>query len=386
MILRDGMDKIMMTVRAEHYEEFPYPKDIARLWHDRISKLKFGKTWNMVINFYKHPWQTYKQFDEEKTSYGLHYMIRLNGMRQMRVMVNMMRYYNVVHGLELWKGRLHDDNVVLPGRLFDMTEFVDLMIADDGLINQMKKDYCKIRRVVFDDRLTPDTVVVDTHQMEIVTEAIGTHVSDIPKSFIDHSRCETIVRYFDETATVYLNTPDRDQVKVYQKGVGVMRVEATLNSPRNVVMEWSADNWMITESIKQHFAQLLVRNNIPLNFWEKREMKKETLLWLFADMLKLYTESKSVDVDLMKTLSELKSWNGTTDNKRTTERLRRKRLIKLVRKGKYVATPRLTAIQEVFKNFDRIQTWNNQEEDVSNGDGEQNDVLPVELEPRNDKE
>ena len=370
LLLRDGIDKMMLTVRPERFSEHDYPKDIARLWKDRISKLKFGKKWNMVINFYKHPWQTYKNFDAEKVSYGIHYMVRLNGMRQMRVMLNMMRYYNVVHDLELWKGRLHDDNVVVPGRIFDMTEFVDLMIAEDGLIRQMKEDYCEIRKVVFGDTLTPDMIVVDTHQMEVVMEAIGAHVSDVTETFAEHARCETMVRYFDETATVYLNTPNKDQLKVYQKGVGLMRVEATFNSPQNAVMGWDSDNWMITESIKQHFAQLLVRNNIPLNFWEKREMKRDTLLWLFADVLKLYTESKKIDTDLMKMLIELKSWNGTTSNKRTTERLRNKRLIKMVGKGKYVATPRLTAIQELFRNFDRIEAWEKEKQESVSEDGE----------------
>lgn len=356
MILRNGIDKIMLTVRpvgmgANH----PFPKRIYERYRafDRVLKLKFGDAWAQVIGLHKYEWQP--------DSYAIDYMVRLNADRQMRVLVNLMRYYNIRNCLPIWNQRLHDDNVVIPSHHFELYEFVDLM---KELRCEILNDYRTIRATIFNDE--PGELTIDVHQIEVVTEAVGIHLADVLDNFTKFARADSVVRYYNQTATVYLNTTSRRQLKIYQKGVGLLRMEMTVNMrASDVTTNFEADTEIIVDSIEREIGYMLTDMNIPRDWWTMRSMNLDTLAWLWADCYELRCEDGSPDTELMKVLLTMNSWSSNKENRVLTQRLKRKGLICHAPRSKrtfWLPTERLKQLQLLFDKLERTKgLWDDQE-------------------------
>ncbi len=356
VVLRDGIDKIHMTVREKGHKKYRFPRHIALMYSDRLSKLKFSDRYAQVIHFQKYAHKTWRYLGDDKSTYCLEYFLRLDGMRQMRVFLNCMRLYNFKNGLELYKGRLFDDNVVVPSRSFDLLEFVELVRQE---IPKIINDYIEIRKRVFRDIVNSDDLTLDTHQVEIVIEGIGLHTSDVSDTFMDFARCDSFKIYHDHTNTHYLNTTGQRQLKIYQKGIGILRLEATFNNrPQDIVFRWNEHSVEDTvRYIREEIDDLYEHMNIPKDWWKHRKMSREKLIHAFTDTMGLRREGKKngiLDIGLMKTLISIKNWSSNSDNQALTKRLRRKRLIKPVGRGQYVPSENLRIIQELFAKLDRM--------------------------------
>lgn len=346
MFLRDGIDKVMLTVRPKDLSfSYSFPKGVFERYraNGNVVQLKFNDRWSRVIKMSKYDWQGEP---------AIVYMQRLDQFRQCRVLVNLMRFYNIQNELDYYTKALFDNNVVIPSRMFDTSEFVVLM---KQLLPEIMQDYCTIRDFVFGDPVTVDTLTVDTHQIEMVQEGIGMHTSDIAHVFTDHAKCESVVRYFDHTQTLYLNTATRkNQLKIYQKGVGIMRLEATLNNrPNDVVCEWQAPSTVIAQRLNESFAGILSDMQIPIDWWRGREMELDTIIYLFADMLALTDEEGKTDTDLMKVLLSSSVYKYKDLDKNLVQRLVRKKLITRSSYGVYVPTKRLIELQDLFRRIKR---------------------------------
>lgn len=353
-ILREGLDKISFTVREKGRKDYAYPKDVSLMYADRLSKLKFSDRYAVVIHFSKYPWNQWVYQGQSKATYAVEYFLRLDGMRQMRVMLNCMRLYNIKNKLPLSKGLLFDDNVVIPSHIFGLTEFVELVQAE---LPHFKDDYLELREKVFGDIVTREDLVIDTHQLEVVTEGIGLHTSDVSTTFKDFARCQSFKVYHDHTNTHYLNTAGKKQLKIYQKAVGVLRLEATFNTrPYDFVFNWKKDPVIISRQIQAEFEDLLEDMGIPSNWYEIRTVSRDDLVWLFADALSLRDQSDIIRFDLMKTLLVITSWSSNRNNRNLTRQLVRKKLLEPYARGKYRPTENLQVIQELFNKLDRMES------------------------------
>lgn len=351
-ILRTGIDKITLTVRTGDMQEWPYPKRVAEFYKTQLKRLKFSDRYAMVIEFNSYPHDK-KRDDPSSWTWGLTYFLRLDGMRQMRVLMNCQRIYNIINQLPMYDKRLHDDNVVIPSHQFSLTEFVDLVKRE---LETLKRNYVKIRKEVFGQSIDPNDVIIDTHQAEIITEGIGMHTNDVSQTFKDYARCDSMKVYHNQTQTMYFNSSDKHQLKIYQKGVGILRLEATLNQRvDDIVLGWKEDSWMITESIEQELTTLLNRMGVPRDWWEKRRMSKDSLLWTLADALGLEDEQGNVDAQLMNVLVTSDSFQSKYETRNLVRRLRRKKLLKPLYRGIYVPTERLRLIQELVRKLDAMK-------------------------------
>ncbi len=364
--LREGLDKVMLTVRHKSLDDFPYRKDIAKKYADRITRLKFGDRWGNAILFESHPWQTIERHGKFHTSYATKYLLRIDGMRQMRVLLNCQRLYNIQNNLKLYDKRLFDDNVVVPTVKYSMHEFVEMVQKE---IRVIMDDYIALRKEVFkEDIIIPD-LIVDTHQIEMVQEAIGVHTSDLSESFKRHSRAETITIYHEGTNTHYFKTSARRQLKMYQKGTGICRLEATFNErPGDIVWDWQpGSSERIAESLHTEFITLLSQMDIPWDWHTVRVMEKNTFIWKLADAIGLREKPKKDDegppevlADLMKVLLNIKSWKSDSKNEdhtALTRRLRNKGLIVSSVYGTYVPTKRLMFLQEIYQTICETEGW-----------------------------
>lgn len=361
VLVREGIDKVMLTIREKKHHKYPFPKDVSLMYADRLKRLKFADRYAYVISFSKHPWSSWKYQGEDRFSFASEYFLRLDGMRQLRVLLNCMRLYNIKNELPLYKsGILFDDNVVIPSHLFSLSEFVDLMKKE---IEEIKSDYIQMREVVFGDTVFRDQLVVDTHQVEVVQEGIGLDTFDVSQTFKDFARCQSIKVFHNQTNTHYFNLPGRRQLKIYQKGIGIMRLEATFNvHPKDVIHNWSGDTDHIVRSIQAEIDDLLEDMNIQKQWWITHSIEKDKLVWLMANALKLTDPTtKEVWVPLMKRLLCLKDWDSRRENRLQTQMLKRKKLIEPVMRGKYVPTENLLMIQELFNKLDRMKVYENEQ-------------------------
>lgn len=352
VILREGIDKVMLTLSHKSKKEYPYPKDIALMYSDRLRRLKFSDRYSMTIEFNKYCHDSWKYADEVHYSWGATMLLRLDGLRQMRVLLNCMRMYNLENELPLYDKRLHDDNVVIPDRVFHMGEFIDLMKRE---VPKLINEYCELRQLVFNDLIEPKDVEVNTHQIELVTEGIGLHTSDVEQTFKDHVRCDSFKVYHNESNTHYFNTSNKRQLKMYQKGVGILRLEATLNRRvDDIVFNWNEHTWLICESLDQELRDLMESMNIPNDWWKKRKMSLETLYFVFADALGIYKEGNVVDVDTMKVLVNSTNFSSKMFTRKDRQKLMRKKLLRHLKHGTYVPSDRLLGIQQLFSKLERV--------------------------------
>lgn len=361
--LREGLDKVMLTIREKVFEpkKYPYPKHIADLYVDRLQKLKFSDRYADTLFYTKYKWQTSTRNGVEKSTWGVQYWLRLDGMRQMRVMLNLQRLYNIFNNLEVYDKRLFDDNVVVPSVDYYLEEFVEIVQKQ---IYEIVNDYIALRKKVFNDVITYDDITVDTHQVEMIREGLGLHTSDVSQTFKEHSRADTITVYHDQVQTHYLTTSYRRQLKMYQKGVGIVRLEATYNErPQDIVWGWQKDDMVhIANSLRREFDRLMRHVGIPDNWWKPRVMKKKTFLWSLADIINLRDPStKEVLSELLLVLLSLNSWKSDPRNedfRLMTRRLVRKGLLKHSgRRGVYIPTDRLMFIKDIYWHFCDKENW-----------------------------
>ncbi len=351
VVLRSGLDKIMFTVRESHFKTYPYPKDVAMKYADRLKRIVFSDRSAFTVQFDKYPHKTWKYLDEDRSTYAVEYFLRLDGMRQMRVWLNCMRLFNVKHDLEPSPKALWDDNFVDPDYVFTMATFVQ-MVKDE--IEHFKDDYITIRKEVFDEVIHPLDITVDTHTLEVVREGLGLHTSDVMHTFQDFPMCDNVKVYHNETNTHYLNTSAKRQLKFYNKGVGVLRMEATFNyRPKDIVLNWVAPTYDIAQSIEMEVDTLLLDMGLPGDWYDKLQINRENLVWLIANAFNLRDEDDEVQTVLMKILLTTKEYRGRRDNRAMIQRLKRKRLIKPSTYGKYVPTERLRLIQNLYNILER---------------------------------
>ncbi len=367
--LREGLDKVLLTIRSKHYTQYPYDHDVANKYADRITKLKFSDRYGNVISYDKYPWQTSKYADVERTTYGVNYFLRIDGMRQMRININCQRLYNVFNGLKVYDKRLHDDNVVVPHVRYTLEEFVNIVRR---ICHEVANDYIELRKVVFGDVITYEDLVIDTHQIEMVQEGIGVHVSDVFSTFREFSRADTITRYYTESGTTYMNTDTKRQLKMYQKGTGLLRVEATFNErPQDLVWNWSDNVTRITESLQKEYQDLLIHMGIPAAWWKPRQMGKKKFVWCLADAINLRTPKKKLEDgttqpsivmdEMMLVLLTSSSFGPLKDNHPWTNIMRRFRRKGLVKpsgvRGQYIPTDRLNYLQNIFRSYCELEGW-----------------------------
>ncbi len=373
MFLREGLDKLMFTVREDDkYDEYPYRREIALKYGDRIQRLKFDKRWGDTIFLEKYPWQSWKYLGEYKHTYALHYFLRIDGLRQMRVVLNCQRLYNIQNNLDLYDKRLFDDNVVLPNVPFVLSEFIEMVQHE---LVKIKEDYIKLRLEIFGDTVILPDIVVDTHQIEMVQEAIGVHTSDLSTYFRNLSSSDHITVYHEQTNTHYLMTTAKRQLKMYQKGVGICRLEMTINTrPYDIVWNWqNADTDHIVRSLQAEFDDVLTEMRIPVDWYKIRVMSKNKFVWALADAIGLRKKDKEPEVkddpdhdfdngtvqwQLMKVLLSLSSWRSVKDTETMTRYLVRKNLLRRVERGKCVPTDRLLFLQDLYQKIEKSEGWN----------------------------
>ncbi len=368
--LREGLDKLMMTVRPKDRTiTHPYCQLTAKKYGDLITKLKFQDRYANTILFEKYPWQTWEKEGITKSTYGLQYFLRIDGFRQMRVIINCQRLYNIFNNLEVYDKRLFDDNVVVPTVGYHLEEFIELV---QKMTSEIVQDYIALRHEVFGNVVTPADLAVDTHQVEMVREGLGLHTSDLSETFRKHSRAETITVHHSQTNTHYMNTSARRQLKMYQKGVGIVRLEATFNErPKDLVWDWSGEPTQIADSLREEFDGLLKHMGIPLNWWKPRVMEKRKFVWALADAINLRSRrktlrdgtvepSKVMDGVLQGLLSQI-SWEMDPNNedfKTLTRRLKRKGLLKHSgARGIYIPTDRLIFLKDIYARFCETEGW-----------------------------
>ncbi len=372
--LREGLDRIVLTVRTKDVlTTYKYCQRTANSYFDVLTKLKFSDRHANVILFPKYPWQTWERDGVRTTTYALKYYLRIDGFRQMRVFLNCQRLYNIIHKLEVYDQRLFDDNVVIPTVNYYLEEFVE-MVQDIFL--EIKLDYIKHRKVVFGDIIMPDDVVIDIHQLEVVREGIGLHTSDVSETFKRHSRADSITVYHDQVNTHYFNTNYKRQLKMYQKGVGILRMEATFNERAiDVAWNFAGPITQIADSIRVEFDKLLMHMNIPSEWWKSRNMAKKTFIWFIADAINMRSLKRAGEPSvlfhgLMQVLLEMKSWSNkihdsnedkplpSKDFNTLTKWLKRKGLIKSTgMRGSWVPTERLVFLQEIYQRFCETEGW-----------------------------
>ncbi len=366
VFLREGLDKIMLTVREDDIDgtEYPYSQDIAMKFADRIVRLKFRNRFGNTIFMEKYPWQSWKYLGHRKHTYAVQYYMRIDGFRQMRVSINCQRLYNIQNNLMLYDKRLFDDNVVLPSVPYTLHEFVSMVKKEISLI---KEDYVRLRKEIFGQDIPLDTVVVDTHQIEMVQEGIGVHTSDLSDTFRKFSTANTIVVYHEQTNTHYFNQSSKRQLKMYQKGVSICRLEATVNyRPSDIVWAWQ-DGAVehITRSLQAEFDEVMKDSGIPVDWYKIRKMSSDKFAWSLADAIGLRNPNNPDDDSdngevldqLMKVLLHINSWKSTRDTEKMTRRLRRKGLIEPMSRGMYVPTKRLLFLQELNDRLKRSEKW-----------------------------
>lgn len=350
MFLRDGIDKIMLTVRPKDLSiSYSYPKLCADRYkaNGNLTALKFSDRFSSTITIIKHLW-------EDKPA--IRYEQRLDGFRQCRVYVNLMRYYNIVNGLPFYTHALFDNNVVIPSRMFDTTEFVQLMLED--IIPQIIDDYILFRDFIFDDHISRNEIEIDTHQLEFVNEAIGVHVNDIAETFIKYSKVESMIRYFSQTQTIYFNDQRKQQLKVYQKGAGIMRLEMTFNDRINdTLCEWKAPAQMIRDRLQERFDKQLIQMGIPAVWWELREMSLSSFIETVAELTGLYyiDDVTKDGVELMRVLLTSTCFKYSEMNKNLVQKLVRKKLIQRQSYGVYEPTARLKELQLLYERLKRVE-------------------------------
>ena len=357
MVLRSGLDKIMFTVRESQFKNYPYPKDIALMYQDRLKRLVFSDRTAFCIQLDKYPHKTWKYLDETKSTFAVEYFLRLDGMRQMRVFMNCMRLFNVKNDLEPSPKALWDDNFVDPDHIFVLASFVEMVKNELEII---KQDYIDFRKDVFNETILPIDVTIDTHTLEVVREGLGLHTSDVTHTFQDFPSCDSVKVYHNETNTHYFNTSAKRQIKFYNKGIGVLRMEATFNyRPSDIVLKWVAPTPDIVQSIEMEVDNLLFDLNIPNDWYDQFNIKREHFIFLIANALNLRDPPErdpdtgeiiregDVQTWLMRYLLTSKSFQSTDDKRVLFQKLKRRRLIRPVTKGKWVATERLRLIQNL---------------------------------------
>ncbi len=364
VILRSGLDKIMFSVYERDYRKYSYPKDIAMKYADRLERIHFSDRSAFSVRFDKYPHKTWITSGKEKSTYAVEYFLRLDGMRQMRVYLNCMRLFNVKHDLTPSPKALWDDNFVDPDVIFTMATFIQL-VKDE--LQAFKQDYITVRKEVFDEEIKPQDVVISTHTLEAVREGLGLHTTDISRTFKDKPMCDSVKVYGSETNTHYFNTTAKRQIKFYNKGIGVLRMEATFNeNPSEIVFHWNAPTYDIAQSIEMEIDTLLFDMNIPNDWYDAFQIKRENLLWLFAQGLGLITreikdketgeiieEGGIVMVDVLKWLLNNKQFPARADRRTLFQRLKRKRLIEPDIYRVWKPTERLLQLQNLFEVLDR---------------------------------
>jgi hypothetical protein len=354
VVVRSGLDKVVFTVLDKRRLKHSSNPTVKLKYSDRLTKLKFQDRYAYCILFEKYPHRTWKYQGQEKSTYGVEYFMRIDGLRQMRVMVNCMRMFNIRHDLKPTPKALFDDNVVDPDVTFVMASFVRIV---QELIQEFIDDYIELRKTVFDEEIIRENVEVFTHSMEVVREGLGLHTSDIGYTFQDFPLCDSVKVYHNTTNTHYFNTSGSRQLKFYNKALGVLRMEATFhNYTKDIVLNWQGHPATIAQSIEMEVDELLADMQIPMNWYEAFQIRTVNLIWLIANALDIRREgSDELDIDLMKVLLTSKSINSTRENRNTIRKLVRKRLVKGQMRGKYVPTERLAMMQRLYNIVRRTE-------------------------------
>ncbi len=352
---RFGFDRIMLTVRKDgDFKKKKFPKIVAMKFGDRTGRLKFADRSAETVRFTKYPDNSIKgqaerfNGDVEEPTPAVAYNIRLDGFRQMRVFLNCQRLYNYQHGLEPHKQRLYDDNVIDAKESYCLQEFMDMVRAE---LPGFKRDYCYLRREVFGDEVHECDVVIDTHVVEVVQEV---HADLIEyEELLKNIKCKDITVYRNQTQTTYLNLPGRNQIKLYQKALGLLRMEYSLNfRPNDVTMSWQSDDldsrYRTVFSIEYELKRLLSHAGLPENWYDYTRTRRSDKLDFVGSWAAAYDISK----DQMLNLLGLRYWVSRKDNRNMTRKLVRCGLLfGTFNRAVYAPTARMDHIRMLYNGI-----------------------------------
>lgn len=328
--VRRGIDKVLVAVIPSKFKEIKYSRDKALIHAPNYVRLKFGrKKWGSFVFFQRGEWDNTPL---------LTYYVPLRGFSRVLVTLNLMRYYNYSHGLEFPKGvGLWDNNLVDPSEHFEIDWFLHALVNFRGEILEDAKKlmlYVHGQEYAIDDEAS-----VIVQQIEIPEEGIGLDIVDI-KQVYKHTRSQKIEKWSNNTGTVYLNGQFKEQVKFYQKGLGVLRCEFCLNDKSVCLDLKDADEAKL--SIEVAINRLCETINIPRRWWELvRYPEKEELYQVLACTL-------DVRLDLLKRIVECNIWESKASDELLTRKLLRRGLIKKVRRGVYIPSRKLIIFKDML--------------------------------------
>lgn len=320
--IRRGVDKVVLSVTPEKFIDVKYDRTIALNHKDKYKRMKFGRReWGGVIYFPVGVW------DDTPL---IQYFVPLKGQLRVVIVMNMMRYYNYEHDLEpprriaLW-----DNNIVDPSVQFELSWFLSAL---SQLRKRFIEDAKKLVEYVFEGRYVLERPLLTVNQMELPEEAIGLDMIDI-KQVYKHTRAMKVERWSHSTGTVYLNGPNKTQVKFYQKGIGVLRCEWTINEG-SIMMDLS-DPRQVESSIDVGLYHIASEIGINRKWWDLVRWPEKEELWEYLSC------TLGVELNLLKRVCQSDTWYGTKDNELVTRKLLRRGLIVKIAHGKYAPSRKL---------------------------------------------
>lgn len=327
--LRRGLDKVTLAFLPEKVTMEQFSRKKAKALENWYTNMKFGKKYIPVVQFLSGSWDGTPL---------IHYWAPLKGVRRILVMVNMMRLYNYDNGLDAPRRiSLWDNNLVPPDEDLDLKHFCSMLIE---LKEQLADQARRLFAWVYDRPIGEYQISV--LQAEFAEEAIGLDMLDI-KEVYRHTKAFKTVRFSNSTGTVYLNGPENEQLKFYQKGLGVLRAEWTLNNSDTLSLE-SAEE--LHYSIMHRARAVATQLGVERHWWKlARFPRKDTLYKLLASTL-------GIDADLLRRVIDCDTWESTADNELTTRKLRRRKLVERVKRGVYAPTRKLQLFKKMIDSLE----------------------------------
>ena len=180
---------------------------------------------------------------------------------------------------------------------------------------------------------------------ELAEEAIGMDVLDV-REIYRHTKAYKTVRISNTTGTVYLNGPTKEQFKFYQKGLGVLRGEFTINDT-DIPLELKEPR-QVERSLMLRTKDIAEKIGIPRNWWEYVPLPEKAELW------GLLSATLGVELNLLKRVVDSDTWQGTADNELTTRKLVRRKLITRIKPGVYVPTRKLQLFSMMLDSITEV--------------------------------
>lgn len=327
--VRRGIDKVLITVIPDKFVDVKYKREIALTHNDRYKRLRFGKRdWGGSLHYPLGSW------DDTPL---INYFVPLKGNLRVMAIINLMRYYNFSNGLDSpRKVSLWDNNIVDPSEHFDMTWFYEAL---KYLRDKILKDAQELVRYTFDGEYELINPKITVQQIEVCEEAIGLDIIDI-KQVYRYTKSNKIEKWSNSTGTVYLNGGYKEQVKFYQKGIGVLRCEFCLND-NSICMDLT-EGTDIRFSIEHAIYNLCERIGMPRKWWEIVRFPEKEELW------QLLSSTLGVPINLLKRIVSLGVWESNTFQETTTRKLLRRKLIVKEKRGRYVPSKKLLMFAQML--------------------------------------